>query len=418
MRRFPLYLVAILLLASTVSWRHGVYYSGGVDPVVAGKGLIGVAALALAWRLSRTAVPRRPLGSWSGWMLALFLIASFFGAWSGGTLVASGVLIVRLIIVAGTVFFMLRSAPAERVVEVLAITMTAFVAVAAGTGIGSAASGRLNGGIPPLNPNEIAQLCGIVILVLVWRSLNGSGRVWDGLGIVVLLGVTWATGSRTGLTALVPAIIVMLLQARRLPVPVFVTLIAVVPLLAYVVFGTTLISSYIGRGGSANIGTLSERTVAWEAAIHLPKNFWDEWFGGGLSVRKIPVVAKYRNTQDLDSSWVSAFVQAGIAGLGVLAFWSLRALAAAFFTRNRVGQLSCGILIFLIARGFLESGLMDATPAFVMFFLFSVVDERRSQQPPVDPDGLPRPLERGRPGARSVAQPVRQQAQGVGLPSR
>jgi len=380
MRDRQVLLISALLLGATVSWRHGTYFTGSVDRVVVLKGVMSVAALMLARTTAHRAGVRRRLGTRSVWILALFLGASFFGGWSTGALFASTVLLVRVAILAATVFLMLRAYPAEHVVRSLVVMMAWFAGIAAVTGLpGLAGGGRLQGGLPPLNANEIAFLCGATVIAVVWRDLHGQAARWDAFLIIVFFGVIWITGSRTGLTALVLALIVMLVQVRRLPVPAFSALLVAVPIVVYL-FGSGVVSGYLGRGGEGNVTTFSNRTIAWQAALHLHTGFWDQWFGNGLSMKKIPVTARWWDTQGLDSSWISALVQAGLVGVFILAAWSLINLLSASCSARPARLLWLSLLVFMLVRSVLESGLLDATPAFLLFFAVSVATEATSRR--------------------------------------
>jgi hypothetical protein len=242
------------------------------------------------------------------------------------------------------------------------------------------AHSRLHGYIPPLTSNELAFLCGTTFLALVWRALHGHKERYDGVLMVVFIAMVWFTGSRTGLLALVVAVIVVLAQVRKWPLAGFLSAIALIPALVYVLVGTNLVKGYFDRGGSANVGNLSNRTVAWTAAAHLYDDTWGKAFGSGLSVKQIPVAGQWWNVQILDSSWVSALVQAGLVGIGLLGLWSAWNLVSAAFMPRPDRLLFLGLLVFILFRSVLESGLLDATPAFCVFFAISILSEARSRR--------------------------------------
>ncbi|WP_324276049.1 hypothetical protein [Blastococcus brunescens] len=103
---------AFLMVASTVVWRRGEVFSGSVDPVVLGKALCSVLALAFAFLAAQAAGSRRSrLGTGTLWFVGAVLVSSVLGAFAHGTLVASAVIAVRVAILAATVFFLLRAAP-------------------------------------------------------------------------------------------------------------------------------------------------------------------------------------------------------------------------------------------------------------------------------------------------------------------
>jgi hypothetical protein len=190
--------------------------------------------------------------------------------------------------------------------------------------------------------------------------------------MLLFMGLIWLTGSRTGLIALVVALLILFVQGRRLPVGVVLAMLAALPVLFYLVFGTSVVSNYLGRGGSTNVTSLNNRTVAWSAALHLHKAFWDTWFGNGLSLVKIPVTADYRTDQILDSSWMSALVQGGIVGVALLTLWILAALKACLRSPRSYRLLATALLGFVVSRSVLESGLIGATPIYLIFLIVSI----------------------------------------------
>lgn len=366
-----------LMIGATVSWRPGVFYEGGVDPVVAAKAALSVGALLIAWHGVHAGGPLRPVGNRSVWLLVVFLALSVLGGWSAGTLTPNVVLAIRMIILASSLVLLVRSTKTRVVLDSLVWSVTAFALVAASTGLVVGwTNGRLGGGLPPLKPNELAMLCALGAIGLVWRMLNDDlGRHGTAL-VLTFLAIIWLTGSRTGLGALAAACGVMLLQARRLdPRVALGTLLATVGM-AYLILMTDVVSGFVQRGGSANVGTLSSRTIAWDAAVDYAQTDWQRWMGGGLSLKEIPVAGQYWDTQLLDSSWMSALVQAGRLGFILLVAWVCISAAAAMRTSRPEGMALTGVVAYLVLRSLLESGLMDSTPAFLAFFVVSLLGDR------------------------------------------
>ncbi len=284
-----------------------------------------------------------------------------------------------MLILGVTAVLLIKTVPAERVIRDLLVTTLAVGLLGSITGIGTYLGGkRLQGGIPPLNPNEISMLLSLSAIGLVWLALNGRGRALHGIVLVVIVAVIWATGSRTGLVALLVAIITMLLTARRLKPWIAICIACLVPVMLYMAFGTSLLAGYFDRGG-ANVTTLNSRSIAWSAAFTYPDTAWVRWMGGGLSLKQIPVAGQYWNQQTLDSSWISAMVQAGLLGALTLLIWAGSALVSAFRTPPPARMIFCGLLVFLLFRSVLESGLMDSTPAFIVFLVVSLLADRRSR---------------------------------------
>jgi O-antigen ligase len=384
--------VGLCLVGSTVVWRQGTYFSGSVDPVVAGKGLLSLVGLAVAVGMAQSG-PRRPLGTGTLWFVGVFLLSSVFGALTRGTVAVSGPIVVRVAILAATVYFLLRAAPAADAIRALVRACALVAVVATVTGVSTLADGRLGGGIPPLNPNELALLSGVVVLAAAWRILLGQAT-WPGsLTVIGFLGIIWLTGSRTSLIMVLLGLAVMILHVRRPRVGLVVTLLCTAAGAVVAVATTGVVDSFVERGGDGT-STLDSRMIAWRAAWSWAQSAWQVAFGGGLSVKFIPVEGQWWNTQLLDSSWVSALVQAGWIGLLVALAWVLWIFRGVRFAPREDRMLFTGLAVFLVGRSLLESGLFDATPGFLVLVAISLRVEggtrlrlsgRRVRPAPADP---------------------------------
>lgn len=377
-RRHVAFLVVFLAVLASVTWRNGDYFSGSLDPVVVGKGVLTLTALALAWGLAQSR-PRRSLGTGTCWWMTAVLVSSLLGALTAGHLFASGVLLLRVAMLGATVFFLLRAVPGEQMLTDIARACGAIGAVAAVTGLPSLAGGRLAGGIPAMQPNELALLGASVVLLVLWRALLGRVGPASALAGILFLGIIWETGSRTVLLMLVVAALVMLVQLRRPRVGVVVGGLVVAAALLVAAGVTGGVTAFLQRDG-AGLSTVDSRVVAWRAAIAQDDTIWHQLFGEGLSVKVIPVHGLYRSTQPLDSTWMSLLVQAGMLGFVAAIGWSLWALAGAVRTPYPHRVLFFGVLVFLLGRSFLESGLVDATPDFMLFAATSLLCERGARE--------------------------------------
>jgi hypothetical protein len=394
--------VALLLVASTVGWRRGAYFSGGLDPVVVGKGMLSLLALMGAIALTRSG-PRHRLGTGSCWTLAVLLTCSVFGALTHGTLLAGTMVAVRVAVLGATVVLLLRTLTAAQFSTALAWACGTVGLVGAGTGLSSLASGRLSGGLPPLSPNELALLGGIVVAHLAWRTVLGEAG-WGMVAAAVLaLGIIWETGSRTGLIMLVLGVLVMGLHLRRPRVGLVVSGLLIGALGVVAVVSTGALTGFAERDG-AGTSTLDSRFIAWRAAGSWAASAWQQVFGGGLSVKEIPVKGQWWQTQPLDSSWVSVLVQSGVLGLLVATAWVVWALRGAWRAPRSHRALFLGLLVYLLGRSVLESGLFDATPAFLGFFAVSLLCEGASRERLTEELRLDPPASAGarraRPGLR------------------
>ena len=395
-------LVTVLVVVGSVGWRRGEYFSGSLDPVVLSKALLSLLALAMALLLAQRG-PRRSLGTGSLWWLGLLLGGSVLGAVTAGNTVAGGVVAVRVAILATTVFLLLRAAPAAQVVTGLAWACGSLTAVASLTGWSSYTDeGRLAGGIPAVDPNDLALLAGVAVVVLVWRLVLDQVGVLSVLAVLFQLGVIWATGSRTGLLMLVLACLVMAVHIRRPRVGLVVSGLVLGAVAAVAITATGAVSGFAERGGDGD-STLDSRFIAWRASLTWAETAWQQVFGGGLSVKIIRVPGQYWDTQPLDSSWFSLLVQTGVLGVVTAAAWVLWALSGTLRAPRSHRILFLGLLLFLLGRSVLESGLFDATPAFLAFFTVSVLAEGGSRarlRAEAAVAGLARPVPAPRAGLR------------------
>lgn len=367
-----LLLIFLLLLLSSVAWRKGAFYSGGMDSVVVAKAALNVGALALALTGARRGTPwdRFPVGPLP--LLAVYLLVTGMGSVLADNAASTSVLIIRCILLVTTVVLTFSRYPSAQVLSALMTAMLLLAGFASVTGVGSLASeGRLYGGIPPLNANEIALLVSLPFLCLVWRCVVRVATWRDVIVIPVLLATVWATGTRTGLAALLLATLLLVLMAARLPVYVFSLAALAVPTALAVVLYTPLVADYATRGDASSMLTLNSRTVAWRAALDYPENSTQELLGVGLSVKEIPVSAMYRTEQILDSTWVSALVQSGRIGTTALVLLVLMTLARSARSRVPWRSLSVAALVLLTLVSVLESGLFDATTSLIAFLCFA-----------------------------------------------
>lgn len=356
----------IMMVAAVVAWRGGEFYSGGADPVVAAKAFLTGLALLVALTGPRTAgVPPLPVAplAWLGAYLAVATLAAL----AGDLTLPSLILVVRLVITAAVVITLCGRYGALFALAGLCQAMMIVAGFAIVTGIGSISSGRLTGGVPAATPNEIAVLCCVPLVVLLQRWVRGTATSLDLVAIALLSAATWATGSRTGLAVVALAGLATYLLTRRISLSAFCALALGVPIVAYFALATPVLGAVFGRGGLEGVTTLSSRTIAWNAALHLADDFWSRSFGAGLALKQIPVPARFWSVQGLDSSWFSALVQVGWFGVALVVAWTL---AAAF--RGAVGErpaLWVPLLMLLVLRASLESGLFDSSPAFLAFLV-------------------------------------------------
>ncbi len=390
----------VLLLAATIPWRKNVYFDGGVDVVVLAKGALSVLALALAaylarGRMRRLAVPVAPI-----LLLVAYLSVTVIGGYASEQLSAALVLAIRVAILASVAVLLYARFSSRVVLGSLVHILAVVTTVAALSGLPSATSGRLQGVIPPLNPNELALMASVCLLWTFAKMVRARESAFDLVCLAGCAGVVLLTGSRASLAALCVAIVAMTLKATAFTPRSFALTALLAPVLAYVAVGTDLLSSVFLRGGEQGVTTLSNRTIAWDAALTSDRDPWQTWFGAGLSQKKISVPGQWWNTQLLDSSWISALVQGGLIGMALVLAMVLATLwCAARAPRAELGALWLGLLVLLAGRAFLESGLFDSTTAFALFMVVAFGCRQRTED---EPDAAPLP-----PGERTGSRLVR-----------
>lgn len=369
--RIPLplgpYFVFLVLVGATIPWRSKTYFEGGLDPIVLIKAVLSLFALGCAVLVAFNR-PTRELRSGPVVFVLLYLGVTVVGAWSTGELGPALVIVVRVLVVVTTIIVLSRTFDGITMLGCLLAALATFALVGAVTGIGSLAEGRLEGGIPPLHPNELASICALVSLWCLWRILNGRDTWMHLAAVAVATAMLIATGSRTPLIAVAAGAVLLILHARAVRVRTVALFLILAPILWWVLVGTNFVRGLLVRDDPAELTNLSNRTIAWQAALAPKSSPWLTWFGGGLPMKRIEVPGQYWETQILDSSWVSALVQGGYLGLVLCALWMISSMVATVSSPVALRAIQLAFLVYLTLRGFLESGLFDASTAFLVFF--------------------------------------------------
>jgi len=362
------HLVWVLLIAATIPWRTDTFYEGGADPVVLAKAAISLAGLGLAvWVFYRTP-HRHPVPAAPVLMLTAYLIVTVIGGLANQDLVAASVVAIRVAILMGALCLVGAAFGPLYVMRALVHVLGVMIILAVLTGL-ARFSGRLGGLFPPLKPNALAFVTAVVCIWLLAKVLAGQDSAWELFAIGGCLVIVLLTGSRTGLAALVFSLIAMSFRMTALRTRTFLLIALVLPGLAYLVMGTDILSSVFLRGGGEQVATLSNRTIAWEAAFNLNRDVWQTWFGQGLAQKKISVPGQWWDTQLLDSSWISALVQGGILGVALVVLLGVTTIGYAAFSSRSKGAVWLGLAVLTTMGGFLESGLFDGSIQFMVFFV-------------------------------------------------
>ncbi len=390
------YVALVITVVATEPWRPANYFEGEFDAVVIAKALLSLLGALVAWLLVRTR-PRRAVPAWPAVLATLYVAVTVFGGWADGNLVASTVIAVRVLLLVLIIYVLLSGYDGYAVMAGMVGALATVGSFSLLTGFGRTHDGRLAGGLPPLHPNEIAAISAVVILWLLYRAVNGRERAIDLLALAVAVGALLASGSRTSLAMVVPAAITLLIMARRVHLRVLVPFLLGLPVLMIWLISTNALTDALTRDGSTqDLTSLSNRTIAWQAALMPKSDEWLAWFGGGLSMKRIEVPGQWWSHQILDSSWISALIQGGYLGMtlcvALIAYGSYRVARVPGELRG----FRLALILFFTLRGVLESGLFDASTAFLACFTALALPE------------VPRPPREGiNPSGHQQHQPIR-----------
>jgi O-Antigen ligase len=380
------FIILLIAVCSVIPWRRGQIYSGGVDRVVAAKAALELIAFGLAFALHATRRVVGSVGIISLSFLAAIIIISTIGAYAADDITASLVLSIRLAIVAATVVLIVKSAPPLMVLNALLAAMGAVAIFAAITGAQHGlSSGRLSGGIPNFQANVLAGLAAPPAVGLGAYIARRGIRPWNIALLAVLIGIVFATGSRTALLVVFIGIIIAFLSANHVPTSTAIAALIATPFIYSLLAFTNTIPQVFSRGQDADqLLSLSTRTVAWNAVFAIPIDSWPKWIGVGLAAKTVAVQERFRNVQVLDSSWVSVLAQAGIIGTLLLGIWLAIAVIESL-ARPDLRALTFPLLVVLIIRSITESGLVDSSATFLLFLTIALVLEPGTKYP-----GVPR----------------------------
>lgn len=369
-RRWPhggAFVVCFLAICAQVPWRPDVFYEGGADPVVLAKAALTVTALGLGLLVVRARGRRHEVPASPFLWVSAFLACTVLGAAADGRLVPTVVLTVRVLLVLLIVAVLMSTYRPEDVLHAVIVVFGVLVVVATATTLVLGTTGRLRGGLPPLHANELASLATMCLIWVVARLFRGEDDLSSVLYVPACVAIIVLTQSRTSLAAGSAALVVLVLFATRIRIAVACVVASIPALLAAVLVLTPLADRLITRGeDSARLVTFADRLYAWQAAVAPGQPFWHQWFGGGLSQKTVEVTGQPWTQQVLDSSWVSALVQAGWVGLAIAALWVFSTGVSLLFAPRAWRGVMLALLVFLALRGFLESGLFDATTSFIV----------------------------------------------------
>lgn len=365
------HLAWLAMIAAVIPWRTNTFYQSGADPVVLAKAAVSLVALGISFWAFRRSSQQHPIPAAPLIILLVYFSTTVIGGLANDDLVPSLVVTIRVVILIAAISLLTVAHGPQRAMSSLMHVLGAVVLAGALSGL-PGYSGRLGGTIPPLNPNALAFITAVVAIWLFARVTAGRDRSWEIFAVAGCLVVVYLTGSRSTLAALAIASLMMCFRITALRKATLLIIAASLPFATFLAFGTSLISDVFTRGGSEQISTLSNRTIAWREAVTIQRDGWQTWFGQGLAQKKIAVPGQWWDTQLLDSSWLSALIQGGNLGLVLVVVLGTATLFRAAFSRRERGAASLGLSVLTVLVGILESGLFDGSILFIVFLMTSL----------------------------------------------
>jgi len=248
--RFALvFLVLVLAVVSVVPWRRGTIYSGGADPVVVAKAVVGLVAFGASVALYSTARTKATIGVRTLSLLAGIVLISAVGAFAAGDAIAALVLTIRIALITVTIVIVAKSAPPIVVLVALLAALGAIALVSAVTGaMQGFTDGRLAGGIPEMAPNVLAGLAAPPAIGLAADVVRRGVRLPNTAALVVLLSIVFYTQSRTTLIVVIIGFALALVFGRKVATSTAIVAIIGAPVLCAVMIFTDTATQLLARG--------------------------------------------------------------------------------------------------------------------------------------------------------------------------
>jgi hypothetical protein len=136
---------------------------------------------------------------------------------------------------------------------------------------------------------------------------------------------------------------------------------------------TNALQHFSSRGQSSeHIDSFGDRMVAWDAVLNMNRPLMQTLFGQGIAMKFVPIEGHYWHKQVLDSSWFSAFVQTGLIGVAITVAMVIYAATQALRNARPAKDLWLALVVLVVIRSILESGLLDTSTSFIVFMIISM----------------------------------------------
>ncbi|MFE1308909.1 O-antigen ligase family protein [Streptomyces sp. NPDC058755] len=309
--------------------------------------------------------------AWPGSVKALLAYCGIaaVGGFLGPDVNVSSVRSARFAVFLAVSAWVITALDARRLLSIYARVGTVFVGgslAALLLGLNPLKSGRLHGFLPPAHPNNLGAIAGLAVIVLFVPWARGDKPVrWQGASLLLLAAGVVLSGSRTSILATGFGLCVALVQrsTRRRGVPILYCCVLLVML--NVLVANPLHSLYTresARGSDFIDLTFTGRTERWATAVDVDRTVPQTLFGKGMAVKSVPTLDGFTAEEPLDGSWVSAFVQAGVLGVGALLVgFALFLTHGQGILRRLRDPVLLGVAGFVVLHSIFESTLNDVS---------------------------------------------------------
>lgn len=379
----------LLLVVSVISWRRANVFAGQLDWVVLGKlALTTAAVLAVLWarrNVSRSGGSINTVAVAPLLLVALYCGSSAAGAFLFGTVVSTVELSVRVLVVGFVILTVVELVGPMIAISMLARVLAAVAIWVAVTGTLSSElfPGRLVGNFPPfaggvestadVYPNEIAFLAAVPLVYFVWRTVNVDTSFARLLTMMALGVIVFLTGSRTTEALAAASVLALIICGTRHGRFRLSMITGTVIGFLFAITFTDAIQHFGSRGGtSQNIESFGDRMIAWNTVLGMTRPAMQTLFGLGIANKFIPIEGHYWHKQVLDSSWFSAFVQAGVIGVVIAVAFVIYAATQALRNARPAKDLWLALGVLVGVRSIFESGLLDTSTSFIVFMMVSM----------------------------------------------
>lgn len=230
--------------------------------------------------------------------------------------------------------------------------------VAPGLALSGAGQGRLVGALWPIPAPQVAEYAAMAvgIALVMWLSgamARGPALLVAGGGAAMLL----ASQTRTALIGLVAGLVAAGITSfafqRRFRKAVVVVL-CVLPF-AVALLGPASYAWFTREQSSDQLAGLTGRKEVWAALVKEPRAELNQWFGLGLSDKSF-------NGLSIDNTWLAAYQDEGLVGVGIVAAIFLYVLITPPVRPPGPGRaVATFIAVYCLAASYTEVGIGDAS---------------------------------------------------------